>query len=624
MLSEQDMAAVRSYIINGLARGQSKEMLKQALVTEGGWSAIDVDIAFAHLSLPNAPYGSGTNQTSNNSPEYRKNTGISEQTRPGVDNAWNIVHPRPLGIEPEAIEPEPSSMRRVDPLFTTAQQLQAFGGMVTNGKQGHSKSHTLRLTSTLLGVCIMLILSGSLTYHHLTTTQSDLPDKVELAEPTSYTSEEQHALVMPAVVRVFKHIKGSIEISPFYIDLEKLKALPIKSIKPISREVDEKVLGTAFSISENGLFATNAHVASAEDVLRVQVTAGYMFGLLMTQAEKLLELYGEDSPEMRRYMQQLEEMERMDKSDPVIKEFVDTMLEKITFHDAGSEVRLVPQGTEVRSLKNMGDVGFTVKNVFIHDDWLDTGKDVALLAVQDDANILPALALNTASKNVINQRVAAYGFPGATDTSIDSFANITVTQGRVTGLKTINDPIEALQTDAKVSKGSSGGPLVDEEGRVVGIITLESGSEEGDNFAFALPSTLIEELASDNDRSTFTTEYQTRVRSGLALKEHRRCARAMDFFEQARGILGGSLVTHDELDSLVAACEEMVHTGTSLDTKWDILKDRMRSVFPVAWFLLAGGTFLGLVVLVAFFTLLRKLHQDRARIQTLEREIEQV
>ncbi len=624
MLSEQDMAAVRGYITNGLAHGQSTEALKEALVTEGGWSAIDVDIAFAHLSLPNAPYGFNANSNSNIPSGYHANTGAPEPAHHGVDTAWNIVHPKPLDPGPIISGHGSSNTHNAEPLPSFTQQLQTFDNTVSNGDPGRSKFGILRLTFALLGTCVALIFGGYLIYHHLSTTQSDLPREVELAEPTSYTLEEQHALVMPAVVRVFKHIKGSIEVSPFSINVEKLEVVPIKSLQSISENIDQRISGTAFSISEDGLFATNAHVAAAEDVLRLGMTAILIEKLLVAQYVETVLRYGEKSREAVRYLERMKEISEMDEDDPQLKKLALAVLEKITYRDSDSEVRLVPQGTKVRSSKDIEGAGFKVKEVLVHDDWLDTGKDVALLAVQGGTSVLPALALNTTSNSIINQHVAAYGFPGATDTSINSFANITVTQGTVTGLKTINDSLEVLQSDAKVSKGSSGGPLVDGEGRVVGIITLESGSEKGDNFAFALPGILIEELASLNDRSAFTTEYQTHIRSGLALKEHRRCARAVDSFDQARNILGGSLVTHDELDTMVAACEEMVRTGTSLDTKWDMLKDQMRSVSPVAWFLIVSGAVLGLVVLIAFFVLLRKLRQDRMRIQTLEHEVEQV
>jgi serine protease Do len=56
----------------------------------------------------------------------------------------------------------------------------------------------------------------------------------------------------------------------------------------------------------------------------------------------------------------------------------------------------------------------------------------------------------------------------------------------------LDDPMTYVQTDAPINPGNSGGPLVDAEGRVVGINTFiltQSGGSEG--IGFAVPSNLV-------------------------------------------------------------------------------------------------------------------------------------
>jgi serine protease Do len=55
-----------------------------------------------------------------------------------------------------------------------------------------------------------------------------------------------------------------------------------------------------------------------------------------------------------------------------------------------------------------------------------------------------------------------------------------------------DDPMSYIQTDASINPGNSGGPLIDTEGRVVGINTFiftQSGGSEG--IGFAIPSNLV-------------------------------------------------------------------------------------------------------------------------------------
>ena len=70
----------------------------------------------------------------------------------------------------------------------------------------------------------------------------------------------------------------------------------------------------------------------------------------------------------------------------------------------------------------------------------------------------------------------------------------TISRGIVSGLPVINRR-PMVQTDAPISPGNSGGPLVDEHGNVVGIVTEKVAVQGAENLAFARPiSTLVEFL----------------------------------------------------------------------------------------------------------------------------------
>jgi hypothetical protein len=60
-----------------------------------------------------------------------------------------------------------------------------------------------------------------------------------------------------------------------------------------------------------------------------------------------------------------------------------------------------------------------------------------------------------------------------------------VSQGGVSNLDRIHMGVAMIQTDAPINPGNSGGPMLDEEGRVVGVISLKRRDAEG--ISLALP-----------------------------------------------------------------------------------------------------------------------------------------
>jgi S1-C subfamily serine protease len=114
----------------------------------------------------------------------------------------------------------------------------------------------------------------------------------------------------------------------------------------------------------------------------------------------------------------------------------------------------------------------------------DPFADVALLRVDPDGLDLHPLELGSIDDVQVGEPVAAIGSPFGQDQSL-SVGVISATERTIQGLSKF--PIEgALQTDAAINPGNSGGPLLDAEGRVIGIdqqINTSSGGNEGVGFA---------------------------------------------------------------------------------------------------------------------------------------------
>ena len=100
----------------------------------------------------------------------------------------------------------------------------------------------------------------------------------------------------------------------------------------------------------------------------------------------------------------------------------------------------------------------------------DRDRDVALVRVQKPG--LKALPIRT-SKPVLTEQVFAVGAPQGLDQ--------TVTRGIVSAMRALGGS-DWIQSDAAVAPGSSGGPLLDASGNVIGISTLASARAAGFNL----------------------------------------------------------------------------------------------------------------------------------------------
>jgi 2-alkenal reductase len=118
----------------------------------------------------------------------------------------------------------------------------------------------------------------------------------------------------------------------------------------------------------------------------------------------------------------------------------------------------------------------------------DVYDDVGVLRVDPDAHDLSPVPLGDSSRVVVGEPVAAMGSPFGNQDSL-AVGVVSATGRSIEALTSRYLVTDAIQTDAPITHGNSGGPLFDARGRVIGIsaqIRSQSGQAEGVGFAIPI------------------------------------------------------------------------------------------------------------------------------------------
>jgi S1-C subfamily serine protease len=126
----------------------------------------------------------------------------------------------------------------------------------------------------------------------------------------------------------------------------------------------------------------------------------------------------------------------------------------------------------------------------------DQRNDVALLKIDPKGKHLTSLPLGDSGGLQVGQKVLAignpFGFQSTLTTGVVSALGRTVQTSQTTFID------EAIQTDAAINRGNSGGPLINSHGEVIGInsaIYTPSGTTAG--IGFAIPVNTAKHIAND-------------------------------------------------------------------------------------------------------------------------------
>jgi S1-C subfamily serine protease len=118
----------------------------------------------------------------------------------------------------------------------------------------------------------------------------------------------------------------------------------------------------------------------------------------------------------------------------------------------------------------------------------DVFDDVGVLKVNPSDHPVSPVPLGDSASVVVGEPVAAIGSPFGQESSL-SVGVVSATERSTPSITSSFNLVDAIQTDAPINRGNSGGPMFNAHGEVIGInaqIRSESGTAEGVGFAIPI------------------------------------------------------------------------------------------------------------------------------------------
>ncbi|HEU0252443.1 MAG TPA: trypsin-like peptidase domain-containing protein, partial [Pyrinomonadaceae bacterium] len=351
----------------------------------------------------------------------------------------------------------------------------------------------------------------------------------------------------PAVVRIVDGAAGQI-------------LLQLPGYQSRTFNVSAVALGSGFFISSNGYIATNAHVVSFTKEGDEKLKQALFWQMVQQIGQQL----GRDS----RTFSQSDIQQLSQHSD--LQSFQ-------KFHHV-----IIPDGSAFPfEIKQYGAP--TGENT-------DQGKDVAIIKIE--VKNAPILKLADSEKVQLQDHVTVIGYPGAADTfnsgllSAKSSLEATMNDGKISARKQAASGAPILQTSAPATHGNSGGPVINDNNEVIGLLTFRGDTVNGQEvsgFAFIVPSNTVMEYVKSAGAANTEGPTDTLFREGLDYYWKQYYSSAIPKFEEVKRLFP----QHSEVDGLVQSSQQAKAEG------------KEKSSFPV-WIVavVVGVLFLLLLLLI--------------------------
>ncbi len=438
------------------------------------------------------------------------------------------------------------------------------------------------------------------------------------AGDVSLSQKEVADLAKPSVVRIVEKVKGKATVPEIQVDFKtmtvELKKVDGKEAPPYELQVDDYFSGSGVIVHPDGYILTNSHVISYQSIKNL-IVADFIYSALEEGALVLNE------EEIQQYVSSRSEEE--------IEEFAekvsDFILERSQFELEKNIVVLNP-ALKKEKFEDLVAKSFPAQVISVNDNFYKDDRDAALIKI--DQTGLPALSLGDSNSVSVGKKVYIYGYPSTATINTSDNLEPTFTQGTLSATKdSKKKDFKIFQTDAKISRGSSGGPLLDESGKIIGLVTFitaETFKEEGDSFAFALPIDLSVNsvknfILPEKSIPEFTSgKYESGFLEGLTFFRENQCSKAIEAFGRTKDSINENFLSEERVGDYIGQCNEKIKKGQSNDSSLSIWVSKFRAIDQTTKWIVATSLAVLIILAIAWLWLFRKVKRDEKELDNVE------
>lgn len=350
----------------------------------------------------------------------------------------------------------------------------------------------------------------------------------------------------------------------------------MKGTNTVTKDLDITMVGSGFIITPDGYVITNAHVVDENDDETKKNFAEQAFQQIMQKDAVELE------SSMGRKLTEEEGKALMDANSWYFSQTMEV-------GDITKEFSVV-MGVS----KNEKIVPLVIAAKLVTQGQPIPGKDVAILKLSGK-HIYPTIRIGNDKDMRVGDQVYVLGYPAVATfhplISEESISEASLTRGLVSAKKNMKDGWEVLQTDASITHGNSGGPVMNESGEVIGLATFGSidqqRGQEVQGMNFIVPSTIVQEFLEKKDITPKMSDISLAYEEAMDLFDKSRYKKALEKLKEVK-----------EMNSSFPFIDKMLR-----DTQRNIDKGLDKEPNDLTMYYYIGG---GVVVLLLLVLLLRR------------------